>query len=119
VAAYQQFTFTRTTPIDLQALMTTLRSTVAPDVGPQPPINNTIILKKGTPWTPAEITAAQTAINTAPEPDPADADARLRLTRAMVAYIWRVTHAGVNPTPAQLQGEMDTFKTIYKAIPAP
>jgi hypothetical protein len=45
-----------------------------------------------------------------------DADAQLVLVRTLVAYIWRVTHSGVNPTPSQLLNEMSTFKTIYRAL---
>jgi hypothetical protein len=67
MASYQTFTMNRTTAPDLPALTAALRATVSPDVGPQPPMNNTIVLKKGAPWTPSEIASAQSAIDTAPE----------------------------------------------------
>lgn len=47
----------------------------------------------------------------------ADADGGQRAILATLAYIWRVTHGGVNPTGAQLAGELNVWKAIYKALP--
>ena len=46
-----------------------------------------------------------------------DAQTAKRISVALVAYIWKVTHNGTNPTLAQLQGELDKLKTIYRALP--
>jgi len=68
--AYQTFPVNRTTPLDLPSLVTQLRSTVAPDVGAQPPLNGTIKLKKDGAWTAQQIAAAQIAIDTVTETTP-------------------------------------------------
>lgn len=62
---------------------------------------------------------------TAPTPiDPAvqaamDADrqTQMKINLALVAYIWKVTHGGTNPTGAQLNAEVTVVKNIYKALP--
>lgn len=47
----------------------------------------------------------------------ADLDSAQRLIAATVAYIYRATHGGTNPTGAQLLTELQTWKAIYKALP--
>lgn len=65
-AAYHDFTSARVTNPDLPSLIASLRATVAPDVGVQLRDGPQMTLKKGTPWTAPEVTAAQTAIDGAP-----------------------------------------------------
>lgn len=51
----------------------------------------------------------------------ADSDAVLatnaKVIKALVAYVYKVTHAGVNPTGPQLAAELLVLKTLYKALP--
>src|SRR4051812_4236063 len=60
---YHDFTSTRQVPPDAVGLLSTLRSTVAADVGCAVFDAQHYRLKKGTTWTPAEIAAAQTVID--------------------------------------------------------
>lgn len=66
MAAYQSFTTARTTPINAPGLLTTLRATVAPETGITTIDLPRVVLKKAAAWTPAEIAAAQNAIDTGP-----------------------------------------------------
>jgi hypothetical protein len=63
MADYHDFTSPRTTPPDLAGLVTTLRSSIAPDVGLSMRDPQHYTLKKGATWTPADVTAAQSAID--------------------------------------------------------
>jgi hypothetical protein len=63
MADYYNFTSTRTTAPDAVGLLTTLRATVAPDVGFFIVDAQHYRLKKAAVWAPAEITAAQNAID--------------------------------------------------------
>lgn len=46
-----------------------------------------------------------------------DTLATQKLVMALVAYLYRVTHGGTNPTPQQLLSELGVVKTIYRALP--
>jgi len=72
LASYQTFTSARTTDPDPATLVAQLRALdataglqIRPDLGPQ-----TYVVKKNAPWLPAHLTAAQNAIDTAPETTP-------------------------------------------------
>jgi hypothetical protein len=66
-AAYQSFASGRTTEPDPASLLTQLRAAVDATVGVQHAVGAVgYLLKKGTAWTAAQITAAQTVLDTAP-----------------------------------------------------
>jgi hypothetical protein len=65
------FTSPRTTEPDPLALVAALRSTVDPTIGVRLRTSgDPYVLKKNTDWTPAQITAAQGVIDTAPMTTP-------------------------------------------------
>ena len=47
----------------------------------------------------------------------ASAQTARKIAVALIAYIWKLNHSGTNPTPTQLQGEVDKLKAIYLALP--
>lgn len=100
MAAYQTVTTPRTTPTDLAGLLLALRTAVAPDVGIQVLDLQTYTLKKNTPWTPAEIAQAQTAIDTAPVRDDAALDVDQKVLKALVLGLWECIP---NPTLTKAQ----------------
>jgi hypothetical protein len=66
MASYQAFTAVRTTEPDPASLLSQLRA-LDPTAGVQhEPGTLAFIIKKATAWTAPQITAAQTALNTAP-----------------------------------------------------
>lgn len=70
MAEYRSFTAARTTEPDFAALTANLKA-LDPTAGVQHmPGTNTYIVKKATAWTANQITAAQNAIETAPETSP-------------------------------------------------
>lgn len=46
----------------------------------------------------------------------AQRDAQMKINLALIAYIYKVTHGGTNPTGAQLNAEVAVVKNIYKAL---
>ena len=66
MAAYYDFTSTRTTVPDYAGLLIALRNAVAPELGMQMLDGKHFMLKKAAEWTAAEISAAQSQIDTYP-----------------------------------------------------
>jgi hypothetical protein len=113
--SYHTFTTTRTTPPDLAAVITSLRATVDPSAGVSWPSGGPAVMVKiaAAVWTPAQVAAAQTAIDTAPDFDPASSDVDQKVLKAIVLGIWE---AIPNPTltKAQLRARI---VAIWKGLP--
>ena len=70
MAEYCPFISTRMTEPDPLSLLAQLRATVDATAGVQHTAGPSYVVKKETPWTPDDVVAAQTAIDTAPESSP-------------------------------------------------
>lgn len=108
MAAYQAFTSTRTTRPDALGLLAALRTAVAPEVGITTVDDSQqhYTLKKSTPWLAADITAAQSTLDTFAAATPEllaqhDVDALPIATKAIVLAL------------------IDQLNVIRAALPAP
>jgi len=100
MASYQPFTVTRATDPDPAALQASLRLIDA-TIGVQHEPGTAIYrLKKNTAWTPAEITQAQTALDTTPVRDEAAIDVDQKVLKAIVLGLWECIP---NPTLTKAQ----------------
>lgn len=106
MADYVVITSARPTPPDFVGLLGALRTTVAPDVGVLMVDAQHYRLKKGAAWTPAEITAAQTAI-----------DGAAALTPQLAAQ--RAVDSFPIEYRALILALIDEINIIRAALPAP
>jgi hypothetical protein len=67
MSAYHRLATSRLVVPDLAGLILSLRATISSDVGIAPITWQTYSVKKADPWTAAEVAAAQTLIDNAPE----------------------------------------------------
>lgn len=88
MASYHIFTSARTAPAELTSLITTLRSTVGPDAGVSAPTGQNYTVKKAAPFSAADLTAAQTAIDGAPDLDAAAAEIDNKALKACILGLW-------------------------------